>query len=139
LNFLAVPLAEYGSLLALFFNFDPSGHLLIFSQLMRYISRIRFFKIQYGYLLETFFRESTNSYFYERISDKSEDYIRIHSKGNKWKYTTERVPLDLVEKLPFKTLLYQLSFVQKLFAIYKLWRFKKTKNITARWSRFIYI
>lgn len=109
----AYPLAEYGSLVAVFFNFDPSGHILRFTQILKYIIRVRFFKIKYGIVLETFLREAGLSI--EMPSTKGLDYIRLNSKGSKEKFTSELVPLDVFDACLIKSILYILSCLIKVF------------------------
>lgn len=109
----AYPLAEYGSLIAVFFNFDPSGHLLRFTQVLKYVIRLRFFKIKYGIVLEKFLREAGLSI--EMPSTKGIDYIRLNSRGSHEKFTSELVPLDVFDGCLLKTILYILSCLIKIF------------------------
>lgn len=135
LCFIAIPLAEYGSLIAPFFNFDPSGHILKFVQILRYLSRLRYFKMGYGLILTTFYREFAKTF--EKPSSKGLDYIRINSNGTKAKFTSEEVPLTVFDGSFLKTILYSLSFLLKLLLALKLQEFKKEKSITETWCKFI--
>lgn len=125
---IAYPLAEYGSLLAVFWNFDPSGHILRFTQVFKYVIRLRFFKIKYGIVLESFLREAGLSV--EMPSKNDIDYIRLNSNGSKEKFTSERVPLDVFDACLLKTILYILSCLIKMFLGSRLRRFKKKREIT---------
>ena len=133
---IAYPLAEYGSLVAVFFNFDPSGHILRFTQVLKYIIRVRFFKIKYGIVLESFLREAGLSI--ETPSKKDLDYIRLNSNGSKEKYTSERVPLDVFDACLLKTILYILSCLIKLALNSRLRKFKKRREISEFWTSLIY-
>lgn len=104
--------------------------------MLKYVIRLRFFKIKYGIVLETFLREAGLSI--EMPSKKGLDYIRLNSKGSYEKFTSELVPLDVFDACLIKTILYILSCLIKLFLISRLKRFKKRREISELWTRVIF-
>ena len=87
LGLVMVPTAEYGCLVATAFNYDQAGAILRFSQITKLFARFRFVEVNYGALLNQYFRKSAEKY--DKASTKGMDYIVINSTGTHGKYTSE--------------------------------------------------
>jgi hypothetical protein len=104
-------LTDYLSFGLAAFGFEPSGNLLKFSQMNKLLSRYRFLLMQFGVLLNIFFR--TSAIKYDPESSKSELYILEHAKGYYGKFSREKVSLTIFDSKMINSLIYSLAWILK--------------------------
>lgn len=104
LNTYGAATLETASMVLSFFSFDPSGSLMKFSQMMKIYCRFRFFDINYGANLGTYFDFSAKK-FDPPTSKTLEEVGKLSNKfyGNLlWK----KVALDIFEVNPIRIWLF---------------------------------
>jgi hypothetical protein len=105
---------DYLSYLLAFLNFDPSGHIMKFSQMNKLLSRFRFLNINFGLLLTGYFEFSAKKF--DPPSNKSNQWIRNHSDSFYGKFNMGNVALDLFEYKIINVIIFMTSWTLKIFA-----------------------
>ena len=103
--------ADYASFGLVVFGYDPSGHVLKFSQMIKILSRFRFLLIQFGLLLGIFFKASAIKYDPESI--QSERYLLDHNQGYQGKFSLEKASLTIFEKEMISVVIYLVTWILK--------------------------
>ena len=96
--------------------------------MIKILSRYRFVFIQFGLLLNIFFKFSAKKYDPESIH--SDFYVLEHSDGSNGKFGLEKSALTIFEYNLVNVLVYSSAWVLKLICYYVMREARKTGNIT---------
>lgn len=119
---------DYFSYILAILSFDPSGHLMKFSQMNKLLTRFRFLNINFGVLLSAYFKYSANKF--DPPSKKSPNWIRDHSDGYYGKFSSENVAIDLFEYKIVNIIIFLISWSVKIFATGILKKANRSGKIT---------
>lgn len=106
------------TLAASFTGGDPGGSLITFSQVVRYLSSLRFIKVDQGDLFGKFLDEISEGM--EEKSTYEYDTIVKSRPKTTYKFDEQKYAMTLTDTLLFKTLLYMVSFFFKYLSYYLL-------------------
>ena len=111
---------ETSSLAVSFFFFDPSGSLMKLSQMMKIYCRFRFFDVNYGAYLGSYFEFSAKKF----DPPTSKPLNTIVQESNKYygNLLWKKVALDIFEVNLIRVIFYGASWILKILTFILLWR-----------------
>ena len=114
LNTYAGAAAEVASLGLTFLNLDPGGHLMKLSQMQKIYCRFRFFNINHGPYLQSYFQSRSEKFDPE--TTRPVDEIQKMSKKIYKNMLRYRVAMDIFELSLLRVIIYSISWVLKLIS-----------------------